>query len=133
MNRRAQTLTAINNVADEGFKWGATDCCQLAATVAKAITGKDFSEGYSYDTSTGALRIIAAHHGIEGIVTKALGTPTESLAELDYGDPVLLSPECGDVIGVWFRSFAYCRFESGQIAKVPHTNVIKGWRLKWAQ
>lgn len=84
--RLAELLRKVQN---KRFRWGRYDCCQFAALAVHAVTGRDPREIFpTYRTRAEAESIIAGLGGLEGIATRALGSPVhQSLAT--RGDIVL--------------------------------------------
>ncbi|MEM7217704.1 MAG: hypothetical protein AAF515_05025 [Pseudomonadota bacterium] len=86
------------------FKWGELDCCQLIALSVGALTGTNLAEQFGeYSTEREALRMVAFHRSLRGLLEHALGYPNEAVA---IGDPMLLhyQGERWDTIGA-----VYCR------------------------
>ena len=48
MTRTEKTLAALNSWEKRPFTYGSADCCQFAAHVARAITGRDYMSAFEY-------------------------------------------------------------------------------------
>jgi len=82
------------------FAWGTVDCCQFAAEVVAALTGDDKRALFpAYTDEAEARAIIAAHGGLSGLVTAALGEQKHPSRAM-RGDVVLLDRGQGELIGI---------------------------------
>jgi len=66
VNNWPSVLSAeIETARAEPFEWGRHDCCLWAATVALALTGRDFAKDYRgrYNTARAAVKLWRAHTG----------------------------------------------------------------------
>lgn len=85
----------IETARPKPFKWGEHDCCLWAATVALALTGRDFAQDFRgrYTTPHAAVKLWRAHSG--GL----LGLVHDNCASVGFDavDPALAKR--GDIIG----------------------------------
>ena len=118
---------ALNSWKRRQFEYGDADCCQFVAHVIFELTGKDYIEGFGYNSEKDADQILAEHGGLEGLVSFALQT----LPSKDYGDgdPVIVNlPIIGQAMGIKFGTEAVCLTEKG-MARVNQRYIIKGWNI----
>lgn len=101
------------------FRWGQLDCCLFAADVLKAIHGEDYARFWRgrYKTRVGALRHIAKHGSLEGLVSSVFG-PMQPPLLARRGDPVLAKMPEGDALGIADGDGAVFLAQSG-IVRVP--------------
>lgn len=89
MNWQDALSEAISTyVPDAG--WGASDCCQFVNAYWRSLTGNDIAQGFDYASRGDALRIVAEHGGLEGLLTDVLGAPEDE-------------PEPGDIVLAWLN------------------------------
>ena len=59
VDRRKQTIQALNAWKRRRFDYGDADCCQFVAHVVKHIGGKDYAEGFAYNSESEAGLLIS--------------------------------------------------------------------------
>lgn len=89
------------------FAWGAHDCLQHTSRCVRAMTGIDFAALYApYHDEAGALALLAAHGGVQGILTAHLGAPIPDGLARD-GDVVAADLGHGPTAGVQLGVLCY--------------------------
>jgi hypothetical protein len=127
--RLAATLEAART---RTFSYGGFDCALFAADCVKAISGVDYAANLrGYRTQTEAYRIIAAHGGLEELLTSLLGAPIHT-AFAQRGDVVLAEipvvEQEGLSVGVCLGAF--CAFPAGVgLTQHPRTVAKVAWRI----
>lgn len=95
MTRQADWLLKYSALLAEAesrrFLWGYWDCCQFAARMVEAVTGRDPREIFPpYASEAEAVAIIAAHGDMHAFVSHALR---------EFGEPVAPhSAQPGDIV-----------------------------------
>ena len=118
---------ALNSWKRREFEYGDSDCCQFVAHVLFELTGKDYIEGFGYNSEKGADEILAKHGGLESLVSFALQAfPSEDFGD---GDPVIVNlPIIGQAMGIKFGTEVICLTEKG-MTKVSDRYIEKGWSI----
>lgn len=84
------------------FEWGTNDCLQFTSRCIRAMTGIDYAARFPpYNDQAGALALLVAHGGVEGILTAHLGDPMSTGLARD-GDVVTADLGLGPTAGVQF-------------------------------
>lgn len=109
------------------FAYGVADCCQFAREVVLEVTGVDHGREWTYGSEEEAQRIIDAHDGLEGLVSRYLGPPCNA-DELEIGDPCLIRAPGFEMLGVRSGRGAYAPSSRGLVVAVPH-RIRQGWSL----
>ena len=126
MTRTEKTLAALNSWEKRPFTYGSADCCQFAAHVARALTGRDYMSAFQYANETEANALIDDRGGLESLVCSVLGAPSETLED---GDPVLLRlPMLGDLLGIRLHDYAV-GLSSVRLLEIPERFIAKGWHV----
>ena len=126
MNRKALTISALNSWEKKKFKYGNVDCCQFAAHVVKHISGKDYAEGFAYNSESEAGLLISKFGSLQELITKVLGEPSDNLL---YGDPVISCfPVTGETMGIKLGDKVVCLTEKGLI-KLSNNHQVCGWSI----
>ena len=89
---------------DMPFAWGANDCAMHAAGAYEAVTGAKPGD-WSYDTATGAARLLRAPGGLAGLVD-GIGLPRRPATDLRRGDIGLMKVDGRDFLAVIWGEFA---------------------------
>lgn len=125
MNRLAVVNGVVNTMTDEDFKYGDLDCCLFAALVAQDISGHDYAAEFNYDSEDEAAQIIAAHGGLEGLLTALLGEPTTNTPR--PGDTVLLDLD-EPTVGVWYMRNPIVRGPK-RFYEVSGSRAVRVWAI----
>lgn len=73
------------------FEWGINDCVMFGGKAVEALTGRNYYQEYvGYTTEEEALEIIAKNDGIQNLISKHLGTPSNKILKASRGDLALL-------------------------------------------
>ena len=126
----------IETRREQGFAWGANDCCLFACDAIFAQTGIDPAAPVfrgKYDNALAAHRLLAEHGGVERIAertTEAHGfpeLPTVNLAQ--RGDLVLVdAPTGGAALGVCLGALA--AFPGPlELSLIPTGLCRRAWRV----
>lgn len=129
MNTRQQIVRSvlIEN-ANKKFTWGQLDCVLFANSAVTALTGKDHSAPFSYESEAEAAEILQQHGGLSGLFTHVFGEPAE-FNELEDGDPVLVDfPVVGELMGMMVSGSAMVKTEGGTIS-VSAKRIKEGWHV----
>ncbi len=90
----ARLVTYANSVNGTAFKWGTTDCCQLARRSMRAMYGKDLLPGWgTYRTSASALKV-GRQVGPVGAYLREKGFQAIGVAFAQSGDVVVFRGKC---------------------------------------
>lgn len=75
-NAHARAVAVFERAHGHRFRWGSHDCCQFAAKIRKARTGKDPRGLFPrYRTRAEASALLEKHGGMRGLLERGLGTP----------------------------------------------------------
>lgn len=120
----------LSRYHDAEFKWGRLDCCLFAADVLKALHGVDYAEQWrgKYSSYFGALRMIAPHGSLAGLVSSVFGDMKPPLLAR-RGDLVIAAMPEGDAVGIADGDGAMFMAEKG-LVRVPLKLCKGAWRVK---
>lgn len=124
-------LSALNKWERQEFDYGTVDCCQFAGFVVKELTGKDYLADFHYNSEQDAVSIIKDFGDLEDTASSVLGQPTEDVASLKDGSPVIVKTPQGQVMGIKLGNTAVCLVKKGMI-RIPEEHIASGWDL-WDQ
>jgi len=126
VDRRKQTIQALNAWKRRRFDYGDADCCQFVAHVVKHIGGKDYAEGFAYNSESEAGLLISKFGSLKELITSVLGEPSDNLLD---GDPVIsFFPVTGETMGIKLGDKVVCLTEKGLI-KLSNNYQICGWSI----
>lgn len=129
MNRDLAVRQTMLAYANEPFKYGTLDCCLFAAKVADLVEGVDYSKLFKHSDEAGAMEYIDEAGGLKGLISKTLNRQPCDVAELQTGDPVLLSlPILGELLGVYVKGNVIVKTPKGAL-KINAEKIKCGWRL----
>ncbi len=121
----------INELSDQPFKYGSTDCYQFTARLVKEYHGADYIKLHVvYKNKKEAAEYMARHGGIEALTTGTLGYPLKDVREGLTGDVVSATVTPGEV-ALGFVVNGYGLFKTAKrVAKIPLKKCRLGWRIK---
>jgi len=92
----------IESRRDRPFVWGQNDCCIFAADWILLVTEIDYAADIrgTYNSGLGALRILDAHEGLFGLVTKLTNLNCVPVKQAQRGDIVAQETEYGLTLGI---------------------------------
>jgi len=126
MNRKLETIKALNEWQKRDFSYGDADCCQFVAHVIKYISRKDYSDVFSYSSEQEANEIISNYGSLQAFITSILGEPADQLQD---GDPVLSKfPIIGEALGVKLGQYIVCLTNKG-MARMYNKHQVCGWSI----
>jgi hypothetical protein len=126
MNRKLETIKALNEWQKRDFSYGDADCCQFVSSIIIHMGGPDYSAGWCYNSENDASEIIKKHGSLLGLAIHILGTPSEKILD---GDPVLCNiPTIGEVMGVYFDKSVICLTAKG-MTRIKTKYIIHGWSV----
>lgn len=126
VDRQKRTIQALNAWKKRQFDYGDADCCQFVAHVIKHMSGKDYAEGFAYNSESEAGLLISKFGSLQELITNVLGEPSDNLLD---GDPVISCfPIIGETMGVKLSDKIVCLTEKG-MAKLPNKYQICGWSI----
>lgn len=109
------------------FEWGRHDCLQFAARCVAAITGEDHAARFGeYADERGAVRLLAQHGGVAGILAAELGDSVPPLLAR-RGDVVLAQIDGRATAGICLG--AVCAFAGDGVVYRPLATVERAWRV----
>lgn len=118
-------------VGEQDEPYGYGDCCAFVARYWQLLTGDDVATQFNYASTRDALSVMAEYGGIIGVISEAIGKPTEAASP---GDVVVV--ECKDPAGeavqsagVLSNGFAVCRHPDHGIWRVTSNAVIAAWEV----
>ncbi len=123
---------AWDEFAGQPFCWGVVDCCQFTARYIYHHTGLNLAERWAYTTEREALRLLAEHGGMRGLVSEALGYQPHDVGLIASGDVVLFDDgEGGEGVGIWLGyAVATVHREQG-LGRLPgNEHILCGWGLR---
>jgi hypothetical protein len=112
---------------NEAFEWSKNDCWQFSIGAIKAITDKDFSEVYVYETARRAAELMQENGGMMAIADKNFGQ-SKSIMLAQRGDVVCLTNAGRELLGVCLGEMSAFVAESGIILK-PTLDCEKAWSV----
>jgi len=109
--------------------YGSGDCCQFVAEMIVALRGEDLRHLFpAYSSQAEAEDIIAAHGGLVGLVSHALGEPSHPSRAI-AGDAVVYQEEDGrEVAGVCIGARIAAPGPAGLVFP-SMSRAIASWRL----
>ena len=119
----------INELSDEPFKYGKSDCYTFTSKLVKQWHGIDHVKLHAvYKTEKEALQYIQKFGGIEALTTGTLGY-SDDPEKCKDGDVV--SAEIGDGIALGFVFNGNGLFkDKKKIIKLPLNKCRQGWSIK---
>jgi len=111
------------------FVWGIHDCTLFAADSALAITGVDPAESFrgTYNSQTGAARIIVEHGSFRNLVNTYMGDEINpKMAQ--RGDWVLVEQDGSEALAVCVGVNMVAAGQSGLVFR-PMSDAITAWRI----
>ncbi len=118
----------IESRRETPFVYGAHDCCQFVAGAVAAITYANPAAAWSYSSEAEAEALLAAHGGVAGLVTLALGAEPVHPSQARRGDVVLAELEHGPTAGVCLGTDCAFATEVGVTFR-PRALVTAAWRV----
>lgn len=117
----------FRTVGSRRFRYGETDCANLAAAVLYELTGRRYLSEADYCSEAGAQALLGAE-SLEGLVSEKLGPPADVI-DMEDGDIVLCRIGRLELLGVWANGRAVCKCETG-LTDVPpcHCRAVWHWR-----
>lgn len=111
-------------------EWGSVDCCQFASSYWGRVTGDYLAERLPYKSESEAMRIIAKHGGMSGMLVALLGEPNEAKA----GSVVLcnIAEGDGEILAAGVHA-GYCVFTvhpTEGLGRVPVHAILEGWQCQ---
>ncbi len=120
--------TVLRDALTRTFRYGAFDCCLLAADAVHAMTGDDPAARFrGYRGRRAAERIVAESGGLRGLVSACLGMePCDAFPR--RGDVVLLPHDAGEVLGVAIG--VHCAVPTNRgLEFLPARDRLCTWRI----
>jgi len=117
------------------FRYGDYDCGLFVAAVVRDVTGVDYALPFrgKYCSEFGALRLVQAHGGFQGIASAAFGL-MHPMSEVRPGSPVWIGPPyvekdtIREALGVFDGQNIVCLTDKGLI-EVPITAGRGCWHV----
>lgn len=109
-------------------QWGQVDCCQLARAYHRRVTGRDVCPA-EYATEREALRLLARHGGLEGLLFDLLGDSHDHQA----GDVVLvhLAPTVRSA-GISAGYAVFTIHPTDGLVRVSADHILEAWPCRRA-
>ena len=118
--------SAVNDRAALEFAYGTHDCCAFVRDVVKRVRGVDPAPHLQYTSEAEAGDIIAAHGGLDGLLTSIFGKPVAD-AMLTTCDVALVRlPGCELMAGVVSPGGVLVPMPRG-LERVPRASIVHGW------
>lgn len=127
--RHADLPKILARYQDAEFKWGELDCCLFAADVLKELHGVDYAATWRgrYSSCFGALRMIARHGSLAGLVSSVFGNMQPPLLAR-RGDLVIAAMPEGDAVGIADGNEAAFMSDKG-LVRVPLKLCKGSWSV----
>lgn len=117
----------IHEKRNQPFEWAKNDCWQFSTGAVKAISDKDLSGVYEYETARRAAELVKENGGMMMIADKHLGE-SKSIMLAQRGDVVCLYNSGRELLGVCLGEMSAFVGESGIILK-PTLDCEKAWSV----
>lgn len=112
---------------NESFEWAKNDCWQFSIGAVKAISDRDLTGVYEYETARRAAELMQENGGMIAIADKHLGNE-KSIMFAQRGDVVCLFNSGRELLGVCLGEMSAFVAESGIILK-PTLDCEKAWSI----
>ena len=120
----------LNQLADEPFRWGKSDCFHFTAQCVEVWHGIDFRPLHKYKTMKQAEQYQAMFGGIEQLTTGTLGYPLKDVELARDGD-VVTARVAKDMIALGFVAKDRGWFKlKKRVVPLPLNKCRKAWRIK---
>lgn len=128
MNKKASLRALVNEFAFTDFSYGLLDCCQFVAKHIENVRNvSNPAMAYVYSSERGADKLVEQSGGLEQIVCKELGAPSDGI--LAIGDICLLKlPLVGLAIAIRSSGGVIMPGKHG-LWTLPGNCIVKGWVL----
>jgi len=123
--------TLINELSDQPFKYGQTDCYQFTAKLVKEYHGIDHVKRHCvYKSKKEADEYMAKYGGIEALINGTLGYALRDVNNCVTGDVVTATVSPGEV-ALGFVANGYGLFKTAKrVVKIPLKKCRLGWSVK---
>lgn len=112
---------------NEPFEWAKNDCWQFSIGAVKAISDKDLTGIYEYETARRAAELMKEYGGMIAVAEKHYGE-SKSIMLAQRGDVVCLINAGRELLGVCLGEMSAFVAESGIILK-PTLECEKAWSI----
>lgn len=115
----------------EPFAWGSNDCCCFVADAIAAMTGTDLATSWrgTYDSETGAARVLVPYGSVYGLAVAKLGQPLDVPALAQRGDVVWVAPDGRQMLGIVTGGGDWCAPGDDGLVFFPMADVAMVWRV----
>lgn len=126
----AELPRILSGYENAEFEWGKLDCCLFAADVLQKLHGVDYAEQWrgKYSSYFGAVRMIAPHGSLAGLVSSVFGEMQPPLLAR-RGDLVIAAMPEGDAVGIADGTGAMFMAAKG-LVRVPIKMCRGCWRVE---